>query len=196
MRTPRSGTAVTHRLLVLADAAATPWLADRRRPGPRAGRARSGGLGGERARTGESRPPARADAATTITASDLSVLKLSALDALAMATDLDEALLDHFGADALVLDRDTTWPAGSLTLDEFLELARATRELLDGARPLDARDLALPGPSVDPGVDAADLAARAKIATGALAGARTWPRCAGGQTAAPGARWPARRGSA
>ena len=70
-------------------------------------------------------------------------------------------------------DRDPAWTPDQLSLAEFLELARAVRELLEGARPLDARDLAVPGPTTDPGIDAADLAARAAIATGALADART-----------------------
>ena len=58
------------------------------------------------------------------------------------------------------LERDPAWTPAQLGLAEFLELARAVRELLDGARPLDARDLALPGAATDPGIDAADLAAR------------------------------------
>ena len=71
-----------------------------------------------------------------------------------------------------MLERDPAWTAAQLGLAEFLELARAVRELLDGARPLDARDLALPDPAPDPGIDAADLAARTAIATGALRDAR------------------------
>ena len=129
--------------------------------------------------------------AVTPSAADLSVLRLSALDALAMtpaggpagATEIELALLDHFaavrpagvGADAtpeLVLERDPAWTAAQLGLAEFLELARAVRELLDGARPLDARDLALPSVTTDPGIDAADLAARTAIATRALRDAR------------------------
>ena len=119
------------------------------------------------------------------------MLRLSALDALAMtpaggpagATEIELALLDHFaavrpagvGADAtpeLVLERDPAWTAAQLGLAEFLELARAVRELLEGARPLDARDLALPSVTTDPGIDAADLAARTAIATRALRDAR------------------------
>ncbi|HEY6892110.1 MAG TPA: hypothetical protein VI300_30180, partial [Solirubrobacter sp.] len=123
--------------------------------------------------------------AVTVTNADLSVLKLSALDVLAMtpaggpagATDVELALLDRFAKpDAtveLVLDRDPAWTPAQLGLGEFLELARAVRELLEGARALDARDLALPGPTTDPGIDAADLAARTAIATGALQDART-----------------------
>ena len=84
----------------------------------------------------------------------------------------------------LVLERDPAWTAEQLGLAEFLELARAVRELLEGARPLDARDLALPGPTTDPGIDAADLAARTAIATARAARtrARSWRRrSAGGQ---------------
>jgi hypothetical protein len=116
---------------------------------------------------------------------------LSALDALAMtpaggpagATEIELALLDRFaavrpagvGADAtpeLVLERDPAWTPAQLGLAEFLELARAVRELLEGARPLDARDLALPNVTTQPGIDAADLAARTAIATRALRDAR------------------------
>jgi hypothetical protein len=125
------------------------------------------------------------------------VLKLSALDVLAMtpaggpagATEIELALLDRFAKPdttvELVLDRDSAWTQAQLGLGEFLELARAVRELLEGARALDARDLALPGPTTDPGIDAADLAKRTAIATAALQDARTRLKAAlaPGQTA-------------
>jgi hypothetical protein len=120
-------------------------------------------------------------------ASDLSTRRLSALDVLAM----NDAQVEQAFGDGLVSDRDPAWPAGSLTLPEFLEVAHTVRELLASARPLDARDLSLPGPVTDPGVDAADLAARTAIATGALADART--KLSGGQTA-PGLAKAARLG--
>jgi hypothetical protein len=179
VRTPRSGTAVTHRLLVLADApAGTGWPADatqvRAKVEP-ALEAWAGNLLGP-----ASRVRIRVRSGTTVSTSDLSVLRLSALDALALApaggpggaTEIEQALLARLGGE-LVPDRDPAWTPDQLSLAEFLELARAVRELLEGARPLDARDLAVPGPTTDPGIDAADLAARAAIATGALADART-----------------------
>jgi hypothetical protein len=89
------------------------------------------------------------------------------------ATPIEQALLDHLGPDAeLVLERDPTWTPDKLGLAEFIELARTVRELLEGARPLDARDLALPDPATDPRIDAAELAARAATATRALADTR------------------------
>ena len=179
VRTPRSGTAVTHRLLLLADAPAAPgWLTDatqvRAKVEP-ALEAWAGSLLGP-----ASRVRIRVRTGTTVTTSDLSVLKLSALDALALtsaggpagATEIEQALSARLGGE-LVPDRDPAWTPDELSLAEFLELARAVRELLEAARPLDARDLAVPGPTTDPGIDAADLAARAAIATAALADART-----------------------
>ena len=179
VRTPRSGTAVTHRLLVLADApAGTGWPTDatqvRAKVEP-ALEAWAGNLLGP-----ASRVRIRVRSGTTVSTSDLSVLKLSALDALALApaggpagaTEIEQALIARLGGE-LVPDRDPAWMPDQLSLAEFLEFARAVRELLEGARPLDARDLAVPGPATDPGIDAADLAARAAIATGALADVRT-----------------------
>jgi len=178
VRTPRSGTAVTHRLLVLADApAGTGWPTDatqvRAKVEP-ALEAWAGNLLGP-----ASRVRIRVRSGTMVSASDLSVLKLSALDALALtpaggpagATEIEQALIARLGGE-LIPDRDPAWTPDQLSLAEFFELARAVRELLEGARPLDARDLAVPGPTTDPGIDAADLAARAAIATGALADAR------------------------
>ena len=179
VRTPRSGTAVTHRLLVLADApAGTGWPTDatqvRAKVEP-ALEAWAASLLGP-----ASRVRIRTRSGATVSTSNLSVLKLSALDAIAMApaggpagsTEIEQALIARLGGE-LVPDRDPAWTPDQLSLAEFLELARAVRELLEGARPLDARDLAVPGPTTDPGIDAADLAARAAIATGALADART-----------------------
>ncbi|MCX5065997.1 hypothetical protein OOJ91_08885 [Micromonospora lupini] len=179
VRTPRSGTAVTHRLLALADApAGSGWPTDatqvRAKVEP-ALEAWAGSLLGP-----ASRVLIRVRSGTTVSTTDLSVLKLSALDALALSpaggptgqTEVEQALSARLGG-PLVPDRDPTWTPAQLSLAEFLELARAARELIEGARPLDARDLALPGPTTDPGIDLADLAARAAIATGALADTRT-----------------------
>jgi hypothetical protein len=192
VRTPRSGTAVTHRLLVLVDPAApaTGWPTDatqvRAKVEP-ALEAWVGSILGPASRVLVRARYTSPTGAVTASATDLSVLRLSALDALAMtpaggpagATEIELALLDRFtavrpagvGADAtpeLVLERDPAWTATQLGLAEFLELARTVRELLEGARPLDARDLALPSVTTNPGIDAADLTARTTIATRAL----------------------------
>jgi len=192
VRTPRAGTAVTHRLLVLADPAtpAAGWPTDATQVRAKVEPALEAWAGSIL------RPASRVlvrarytspTGAVTPSTTDLSVLRLSALDALAVtpaggpagATEIELALLDRFaavrpagvGADAtpeLLLERDPAWTAAELGLAEFLELARAVRELLEGARPLDARDFALPSVTTDPGIDADDLTARAKIATRAL----------------------------
>ena len=175
VRTPRAGTAVTHRLLVLADPAAPAagWPTDatqvRAKVEP-ALEAWAGSILGPANRVLVRARYTSQTGAVTLSATDLSVLRLSALDALAMtpaggpagATEIELALLDRFaavrpagvGADAtpeLVLERDPAWTAAQLGLAEFLELARAVRELLEGARPLDARDLALPSVTTRPG---------------------------------------------
>ncbi len=177
-RTPRSGTAVTHRLLIVADpaTAAAGWPTDATQVRAKVEPALEAWAAGVIGPANRVLVRTRAGAAA-----DLSALKLSALDALAMApaggpggaTAIEQALLDRFGPGAeLVLERDPAWTPDKLGLAEFLELARAVRELLEGARPLDARDLAPPNPATEPGVDAADLAARTAIATGALADTR------------------------
>jgi hypothetical protein len=163
VRTPRSGTAVTHRLLILADApASTGWPTDatqvRAKVEPALEAWAASVLGPA------NRVRLRVQRGDTIEDLNLSSLKLSALDVLAMQDADIEALFDG----ELITARDTTWPANTLTLDEFFELARSVRELVDGARALDARDLALPDPSGDPRIDTADLAARAAIAVAAL----------------------------
>jgi hypothetical protein len=196
VRTPRAGTAVTHRLLVLADPAAPAfgWPTDatqvRAKVEPAVEAWVASVLGPANRVLVRVRYTSPTGAAT-LSVTDLSVLRLSALDVLAMtpaggpagATEIELALLDRFaevrpagvGTDAtpeLVLERDPAWVAAQLGLAEFLELARAIRELLEGARPLDARDLALPSVTTDPGIDADDLAARTTIATRALQDAR------------------------
>ena len=107
VRTPRSGTAVTHRLLVLADApAGTGWPTDatqvRAKVEP-ALEAWAGSLLGP-----ASRVRIRVRSGTTVSTSDLSVLKLSALDALALtpaggpagATEIEQALIARLGGGA------------------------------------------------------------------------------------------------
>src|SRR5439155_17871493 len=159
VRTPRAGTALTHRLLVLADAApGTGWPTDdtqvRALVEP-ALEAWAGSVLGP-----ANRVRVRVRSGPTVTTTDLSVLKLSALDALAMtpsggpagATEIEQALLARSAPGAqLVLDRDPTWTPAQLGLEEFLELARGVRELIDGARALDSRDLSLPNPAASPG---------------------------------------------
>ncbi|HEY3019349.1 MAG TPA: hypothetical protein VGJ32_04110, partial [Solirubrobacteraceae bacterium] len=196
VRTPRAGTGGTHRLLVLLDPAARAegWPTDATQvraavePALEAWAARVLGPAVRvRVRARYTWPGGEASADA-----DLRVLSLSALDVVAMAptgdpagaSELELRLLDHFArvrpagvpdaaTPALDLARDPAWGAAEFGLTELVEIARALRELLEGARALDARDLALPGETGGTGFDGADLAARAGIAVGALEGARS-----------------------
>ncbi|HEX2442261.1 MAG TPA: hypothetical protein VHT71_28370, partial [Methylomirabilota bacterium] len=196
VRTPRAGVGVTHRLLVLLDPAAhaqgwptdtaqvralvepalEAWVARVLGPSARVRvRARYTWVGG-----------------SASSQATLQVLRLSALDVVAMAptgdpagaSSLELALLDYFAntrpagvpsgtAPALDLTRDPAWADGDLTLVELVELARTVRELLEGARTLEPRDLARPGESGTGTADDANLAARAALAVNALAAARS-----------------------
>jgi hypothetical protein len=194
--TPRAGIGLTHRLLVLLDPDGPPaegWPTDdtqlraKLEPSLEAWAARLLGPAARvrvRGRYAWDGGEATADAT-------LDVLGVSALDVCAAAvaaapagaTELELRLLDHFDrnrpegvpadADAAVdAARDPAWSADVLSVGELLEVARQVRELIAGARPLDARDLALPGEAGDPGVDADDLAKRAAAAVRALDDAR------------------------
>jgi hypothetical protein len=194
--TPRAGTGVTHRLLVLLDPDGPPaegWPTDgtqlRARLEP-ALEAWCGRVLGPAARVrGRARFAWAGNEAMAET--DLSVLQVSALDVCAAAvaaapagaTELELRLLDHFERNppdavppeaeiALEPERDPSWGTDVLGLAELMEAARQLRGLLVGARPLDARDLALPGEGVDPGVDADELAGRADTAGRAFDDAR------------------------
>jgi hypothetical protein len=65
--------------------------------------------------------------------------------------------------------RKSTWPTGDLGYGEFIELARTARKLIAGARALDADDLNLPEQSADFSVDVAELENR-------VAGVEHWLR--------------------
>jgi hypothetical protein len=195
VRTPRAGIGVTHRLLVLLDPAAKAagWPTDdtqvRARVEPALEAWAAGLLGpAARVRIRVRYTSAQGEAGE---ATDLSVLRLSALDALASAvaatpagaTELELRLLDHFGQtrpagvadDATVeleLEREPDWKPAELSLPEFMELAREVRELVAGARSLDARDLAPAGEETATGVDDGDLAGPADVAVEALRTAR------------------------
>ncbi|HEY7077908.1 MAG TPA: hypothetical protein VH418_21170, partial [Solirubrobacteraceae bacterium] len=194
--TPRAGTGVTHRLLVLLDPegpAAEGWPTDdtqlraKLEPALEAWAARVLGPA-ERVKV---RGRYTWEGGETTADATFDVLNLSALDVCAAAvaaapagaTELELRLIDSFArnrpkkvpADAAVsLDvaRDPAWGADVLSLGELMEAARQARELIAGARPLDARDLALPGEAADAGVDAEDLAKRAAAAVQALDDAR------------------------
>lgn len=195
-RTPRTGTAVTHRLLVLltettadravwpvdavlqARAAAEPRLdawAARLLPAP--GRVRC---------AVEIRGGALADRDRfEIT---LAPLRLSALDYVFMSErggeagsgELELRLLDYVrslpgvGPAAEVrLDfgRGAGWPATAVSVAELLELAQAVRRLIGSARAARPADLDLPDRTTAPAATDAALTARANAAAAALAAA-------------------------
>lgn len=64
------------------------------------------------------------------------------------------------------------WPPDVVSFDELAEVARAARDVVTGARPLDARDLDVPSAHSPVGVDTEDLAERADQAVAALGSAR------------------------
>jgi hypothetical protein len=190
--TPRAGIGLTHRLLVLLDPdgpAAEGWPTDdtqlraKLEPALEAWAAR---LLGPAARV-HARGHYTWDGGEASADATFDVLGLSALDVCAAAvaaapagaTELELRLLDHFSGNrpkgvpaeaevAVDAARDPAWSADVLSLGELMEVARQARELIAGARPLDARDLALPGEVSDPGVDADELAKRAAAAVKAL----------------------------
>jgi hypothetical protein len=67
--------------------------------------------------------------------------------------------------------RTAAWLPAEMGLDELAELAVRARQLFASVRSLDARDLAALQGTFDPGVDAAELEARAKAAQKALTAA-------------------------
>ena len=58
-------------------------------------------------------------------------------------------------------DRDPNWEEDEIGLGTFLEIARAARELITSARPLDARDFVLPHDAIGPHIDTEQLKQRA-----------------------------------
>jgi hypothetical protein len=60
------------------------------------------------------------------------------------------------------------WPASDLSFGEFTELLRAARKLITGARAIDARDLNVPQQNSDSGVNIAELKSRADSAEQSL----------------------------
>jgi hypothetical protein len=78
---------------------------------------------------------------------------------------------DGFAPDAPVRinpTRHASWAAGDLSYGEFMELLRAVRAAVTAARAIDATELEIPEASGATGVDMAELAARADAAGQAL----------------------------
>lgn len=188
IRTPRTGVGLTHRMLVLFSmtpdfptpswplnathvrAAAEPVLnawAAQLLPDPSRTQCRA-----EFVDRGSGKVVGTADVALT-------ALQISALDAVYMThgrqgpqrAELDERLLyfvtnkQTIPANADVrLNYDLPSTPGNYTLRQFVEVARTVRALVTGARPIDGRDLAVPGETADAGVNVADLTRRTTAA--------------------------------
>jgi hypothetical protein len=73
---------------------------------------------------------------------------------------------------AFAYERSADWPIEDVALGEFLEVARAARELITAARPLDAHDLTLPEVFTTANPDAADLKLRTDAAVNHFKNAR------------------------
>jgi len=172
LETPRTGIGLVHRLLALcADAppAAPGWKLNqhqaRAQAEPRLNAWAAQVLGDPaQVRCRVAYLDAQTGAALGLPLAELRLaeLRLSPLDIVYLAPaaqgrpgELEQRLSFHLRrnrpagvpADAdvrLDLTRDPSWPPQSLSLAEFLEFARAVRQLLTSARPLKAADLALP----------------------------------------------------
>ena len=175
VRTPRTGIALTHRLLVLfpvtAGAPPPAWPINDRQI-----RAQAEPLLNAWAATLLPRPEqvrCKADYVDPKSGAvhhtmevPLATLELSPLDALYLAegneqaqrSELEQRLVFHLlrtqptsvpaGADVrLSFGRESGWGSEVVSFGEFLEMARTARKLIAGARALDGLDLSLPGAS-------------------------------------------------
>jgi hypothetical protein len=196
VRTPRTGIALTHRLLTLFPASAgirpPAWP-----PSVNHVRAQAEPLLNAWAATLLPRPSqVRCTAAYVDRESGtpfhemevaLTTLDLSPLDALYLAdgrdqaqrSELEQRLAFHLlrtkpasvPADAdvrLSFARQPAWTSDVVSVGEFLETARTARALIAGSRAIDGRDLSLPGASTGSGLESGELARRAQQAVDAL----------------------------
>ncbi|MGC4089044.1 MAG: hypothetical protein QM756_14305 [Polyangiaceae bacterium] len=196
VETPRTGVAVKHRVVIAVDvAAATTPSTDAWDAPNEAAEARQVRRASEPALEAWARKllgdPERVrwgvvyDGAGSTEPRTLQHLGLSALDVIygcgganpdqssdfALLLQLDAARGAPPGFEGapfeIRLERDPSWPATSLTLAEFLGVARAIRGLIADATPANARHLSALGSS-DPRWNLADLAVRATQARDAL----------------------------
>ncbi|MEU4222478.1 hypothetical protein AB0F10_44975, partial [Actinoplanes sp. NPDC026623] len=191
VRTPRTGTTVTHRLiLALGDPPAGGWPVDQTRARRLAEPRVDAWLGRLLPAPDTIRCRVRVDLADEgfrYLLTDLAGLRLSPLDYVLMPEngagdpgDLERHLATALAARpdvgtraTLSFDytRDPRWTPDVITVPEFLEAVRAARALLSGARALEPGDLIAPGAPVPPAVPDPDLAGRAAAATAAVAAA-------------------------
>jgi hypothetical protein len=196
VRTPRTGIALTHRLLALfpaaAGAAPPAWPVNALHV-----RAQAEPLLNAWAAALLPRPAqVRCRAAYLDQTSGavllqievpLTTLGLSPLDALYLAegneqaqrSELEQRLVFHLlrtrpasvpeAVDVrLSFAREPEWAGDVVSIGEFLEMARTMRALFGGARAIDGRDLSLPGTTTTSGLQADDLTRRADQAVKAL----------------------------
>ncbi len=200
VRTPRSGTGLTHRLCVLfpssAGVAPAGWPISQQQV-----RAQAEPILNAWAAT-LLPPPAHVrcqadyvhannNAVHASVEVALTTLELSPLDAIYMAegqedtqrSELEQRLLFHLlrtkpgsvpteAEVRLSFVRNPGWPDHIVSFGEFLEVTRTTRKLLSGARSLDGRDLSLPESPEPSGVDAQELSQRTTQAAQSLARAQ------------------------
>ena len=195
VRTPRSGAAHTHRIAVLlSGAAATPiaWKTDSLQQRAAAEPALNAWLATVLPDPARVRldvtylHPKTGEPIADLTWR-LSTFFLSPLDVVYLAPEdgvsADSALADliahhvirHRPAECppdvrirILHERGTDWPAEDIGFGAFLETARAARELVAAARPLDSRDLARPEEAGATALDVAELRQRADTITGSF----------------------------
>ncbi|MFB7512397.1 hypothetical protein [Streptomyces sp. NPDC056144] len=184
-RTPRTGTALTHRVALLGNAwapSAVDWPVTERQARATAEPALDGIVGGLLPRPAEVHCEVRWEDGTLRTV-DLTGLRCSPLDYLALADRPEELHLRVLGS---VAPRDGRRPVevtgtverpdGTVSLAEFVECLGAVRSLVGGARALGPADLLVAGTGEGDGTeegagfDLDELKRRADAAVAALAG--------------------------
>ena len=184
--TPVTGASVTHRLIVALPPAASPvqkWGSSARSELEPSLSAWVASLLGDPAKvrcavrvgaTGERVPVSLADIAESQGFSPLDALFESPgiWERRARAHFLSQPVHARLEDDLLVDTAPADLPPGELSFDDLSELASALRSLLAASRPLDARDLALPGAELESGADQAEAGARVAGFRAGLTGAR------------------------
>lgn len=188
-RTPRSGLAVTHRVVVLFNAESAPRspVSPRAQAEPQLNAWAARLVGPfDRIRFAVERVDAQGKVRRAVQLR-FTALGLAPIDVVYLGPQRPGEPMPEIDARALAAgaakvgalgageslrlnrERDATWLPTELGLDELAELAARARQLFAVARPLDARDLAPLEHGAEPGVDAREMARRAKAAQSALA---------------------------
>jgi hypothetical protein len=187
VRTPRSGVALTHRVvtLVSGDPAATPGWIDPAQSARASAEPHLNALAARLLGPPASvrcvverldAPPGQVVVPKEITLSELRLAPLDFIYAVeggsqSQRSEIEERILytimrkpDGFPAGAVLRinpGRQAGWNPNDLSYGEFAEVLRTARRLITGARALDAVDLNLPERTQAGGVDLAELEARA-----------------------------------